>query len=1161
MKNHGGKGPRVTRGRFGRAVFVLLAGAVAVVPMSCNRGKSSNAESGSRQEDRVEPAPGEAVVAPLPPATLGRVGGMAAFVKLEGQPERPGILLEGASGSGTGRRYLVICEAPPEAESASVAFRVRAGIEKSVARRISTLPSGLAVFDFPSRTAIACSPLLGPVAGETFHAIRLAAEGKFDGSEESKLTAELAEIEKQIQDLEERRNAARRQLSEAMRNGGDHRALTEQFRLDSNATFAELQKLSDRRLATRAGLSLTMASVGTLEISSARSMEALDSAGDKMDGALLASSAGHLVAIRAGGKWHRLAELAGSGDRVDSVSLGLSGGMQSIQLRCTLKLALPTAGSDYWMVATTTMELEGQGSGTLEERLSAAEQVSFASTRKGLYATRRIEWNGRPTTLWLKVFKGAARDQPVLDEVILLDYPGRFFARWGKPPSPLVELGTPPPDTPEDLVKERGTLEAKGQVMDLVAAGDGSVVLCRTDQAPFWIPLDLKTGRWGDVPWKANPESLAATQAGKVYLADPKTRILEIWGLASGKKEGTKLLPVEGRIRAIAAPLTDAGRPLFVATDRSGYLLDPLSFERLPAAVGLESFFNSEAAKRSGRRAYDSGPVYLRASDDGVVYSICGGREGSDQRAATLVVDSRGGLLANDSGQGFLGSRGRNLAAGYPDHGGGALRADPVPADEGFPGPAGEIQLLGADSRNAIAVLASPPVLPADCGRPVGKLAPDRGIYFDSTHGVALLPDADKIHILRLNLPRTAPPAPKFLMAGEAMEIPLPPGSGHKLTRQGGEPLEEDRFRVGQDSIRWIAPEVSRREQVSFNLEWTGELGTTLTQSYRIDVMPVVRDPVAVSPDGTKSIPLRMKVLLSGMTSGIAGFAGSGTVALGSDGDSFTAWNVETGENLIDLKKRHRFALGDADRAYLLDHAGNLSSYDLLSGKPLAEANLGDKVQSIATGMSSRGDLLAVEQEGVEGFLIRIPRDGLKPVILDLPVETRRHLFIPQLAANPSGSLFWSRHTAILRDAGTITVKPCGRETASGLISGVPDAAGRFVVGMNGILSLASDPPVMKQFVDLPGIGETREAKLDQSGRYLLIPTTDDAAEITTVSVREAAMPTKEILKLRHPRLIGGQTWIVGNTGTLILWQEFGGLSAPAVYGFAIPELVAELAR
>ena len=742
-----------------------------------------------------------------------------------------------------------------------------------------------------------------------------------------------------------------------------------------------------------------------------------------------------------------------------------------------------------------------------------------------------------------------------------LDYPDSLSARWEKPPSPLITIPEPKANSPEDLVSGSETLDAKGEIRDIVPAGDGSVVMVRTNQPPFWAPLDLKTGQWMTAPWKATADTLLAAQAGRIYLIDGGTGVLETWGLASGKREGMQILQLETPVLAVAAPLSDPAQPLMIANSKSCCFIDPVKFEVVPSNLDLTSYFDEEAGKRRGNSLLDPASFCLRASDDGSLYSFSGTATSTERTSPSmtmLTVDRSAMVVGKSNEMKFLASRGRNASRGFPDHGGSATGVMPMATNARFPAPMGEIRFIDETGRDSIAVMAGPPVLPQKAGVFGGALAPDRGCYFDSSLGVLLLPDGGELHVLRIRLPEQEKRSPDFILAGEAFEIPLPAGTAHKLTSVDGGTSE-----IGPTSIRWVAPVVNDYDRrFILQLDWTGELGSQIHKDYQIRVVQPAGNPEVLSADGRSNIPLHRRAIFSEVDSNIVGFAGSGAVMLVNEGGAFSAWNLFSGEMILRKKVDFQRILGDADRIYVLDRNGRLTSYDILTGQEAGTADLGGKIQSIATGMSSRNALLAVEQEGVEGFLTQIPRDTLKPEIIDFPQETRRSLFIPQMVANASGSAIWSRQVGIFRDSRAITVKPYPHEVLNGLHDGVPDASGKIIVGRYSILDLSATPPKAVEFSKLPGVGESPNARLDQSGRYLLFADSTQNSPFQSVSVRDVREPAKELLKIRCPSM-GGRVvpWLVSGTNTLVLFQRIGGNSTAVAYEMNIPALIKELSR
>ncbi len=1131
---------------------------------SCRRSQKESGASAPNTPVVAEtktPAEKTAATPPLSPSVLEQTGRMGALVQIPGQTGQQGILIEGSRGNSSNRNYLAICDAPADLKSVGIACQGGAGIEKLFAKRISILPSGLSLFGFSSKSSLTCSRVTDPVAGETFHAIRLKGEGTVPAEEVAALTAELDTIRNQINENQKKHPEAVRQTSERMGAGGNSRDRYLAMRQDAAQSRTEAAALAARQSGINARLKIPIASIAAVEMAAAPGRDAMEVAGGELENTLLATSSGSIRAIRFKGKWLDLKEvLASSGDQIDSVKLDLSGIRENVNLTCELTSSLPSVENSYSMVAVTTFELESQGSGSLDERLASAKPVSFQASGGGLSASRQLEWNGRKTKLWLRVFNDKEPGKLILDEVILLDYPGNFSARWGKPPSPLITLPPSPPNTPQDLVKEQQSIDAKGEVRDLIAAGDGSTVMVQTNQPPYWAPLDLKTGRWLSVPWKATADTLVATQAGKIYLIDRKTRVLEMWGLASGKREGMQLLQLDGPITAVAAPLTDPAQPVLVATETGGYFLDPVKFEVVPSGLDVASCFDAEAAKRRGQTPLDPATLCLRASDDGSLYSFSGTPANPARTSRSmlmLTVDRSSTVVTNNSESQFLASRGRNMSRRFPDHGGRAISVTSASSNTRFPGSSGEIRFLDAQERDGFAIMENPPVLPDRTEDASGYLVSDRRMYLDSSNGVMLLPDGDMLHIVRLNLPEQETQLPKFVFAGETLEIPLPRGTGHKLTSERGGGSE-----IGPRSIRRSAPVADRHDQYTLKLEWTGELGSQISKDYRIQVVQPARSPEVQSPDGRRTIPLHRRGILTGVNSGIDGFAGSGTVMLVREGASLSVWNLVTSEMILRLQKSSRRVLGDADRIYVLEDNGRLTACDILTGQSVGETDLGKKINSISTGMSSRDALLAVEQEGVDGFLIEIPRDSFKPLIIDLPQETRRRLFIPRLASNASGSAVWSREVAILRDSRAITVKTYASEMVNGLSNGIPDATGQFIVGGDAIIDIGSTPPRSLKISSLPGMEDSTHCRLDESGRYILLSGPSEEPRLHTISLREVREPSKELLKIRCPSLGSGEMpRVISGTNTLIQFVPVGGQTTAVVYDFDVPALIKELSR
>lgn len=1165
----------------GRIGSLMAAGLLVFGTASCGRSKNESKAEESVETNAERPSPPaeksgisektEPAIPPLPASILQGIGKMGAVVQIPGQPNRLGILVEGPRSQSSGRNYLVICDVPPGVDSVGIVCQGSGKLAKTFGKRVSILPSGLSLFGFSSASSLTCAQVREPVAGETFHAIDLTSSGALPVEEEAALKAELDSVTTQMNDLQRSRSENMRQMGQPYRpgrdprNGGqDPRLRAEAMRKDVYSYQEKTAELSKRRSELNALLKIQVSSISPVEVAAGTSAPEVPAR--ELSHTLLGTSAGSLTAIRFQGKWIGLKEIIeASADQVDRVKIDLSGHSNQLSLTCHLSPTFPSADSSWSLLAVTTYELESQGSGSLEDRLALATRTPFKGGSRDLSVSLQPEWNGRPTKLWLRIFNDKEPEKPLIDEVVLLDYPGRFSARWAKPPSPLIQLPETEPNTPENLVEKQLKLDVKGQIRDIIAAGDGSVVMVQTIQPPYWAALDMKSGEWLETGWKATADTLAATQAGKIYLIDRRTKVVEIWALASGKREGLQLLQLEGPVTAVAAPLTDATQPIMITTENNGYFLDPVTFEVIPSGLDLRRFFNAAAGKRYGQSPLNPASICLRASGDGSLYQFSGSSDGPNRNAPsslTCTVDRSATVVSTANDRQFLGTRGRNTSRGIPDHGGSAVILSPASSGGQFPGTVGEIRFMDAEGRNTLATLKNPPVLPEGSEQQYNKRTndypvADRTAYLDLSAGVLLLPDADTLHLVRLNLPEQEKLPPKFLFAGEVFKLPLPAGTGHKLVSEGGT------SEIVSDSISWTAPVATDRDR-EFNLkmEWTGELGSPISKDYRIQVMQPSLSPEVASPDGLRKIPLRRRTFLSDLDSSIDGFAGSGTVALVSENKTFSAWNLVTGEMILSVTKDHQRLLGDADRIYALDRNGGLTSYDIQTGNPLGQASLGSKIQSIATGMSCRDSVLAVEQEGVEAYLMQIHRDSLKTVIMDLPQETRRNLFIPQMRANASGSAIWSRLTGIFRDSRAITVKPFSHEVLGRLSDGVPDQSGQFLVGLRTIVNIGANPPKVVEISSLPGATNSTSCKLEESGRYILLWGSGDESQTGTISVRDVKEPSKELLKIRCSRdNSSGMTQVISGSNTLIQSEPTSGNRRLAIYEFDIPELIQQLSR
>lgn len=1140
-------------------------------------GKEKKAGSGANDSGTagsVNPSAGKKPdeTKPLPKSSLDEIVKFCSLVKVPGQADHPGVLLEGMKGTSSSHNYLVLCDAPANLDSVNLAYQIGGGIGKSTAKKISRLDSGLSIFGFISKSTIPCVPPGDPAPEETLHAIHLEGVGTIASQEQAAIESELAS-------LQERKRETQAKLTETMKAQMEQRRVREHPRdprmrtgpppvpqqqpthdteQQVAAIRSELADLSAQESKLNGRLRFPISSIAVTEAGAAAKRENLERLAGALDLTLLATSSNTVRAVRSQGKWTDLQDvLSQSGNRIDQVKLRVSGSKQSVSVDCAFDILMPTGNAGYSMVAATTFELESMGSGSLAERLARVEAVPLENHGATCSVRMSLTWNGQKTSLWIKLFKDDEREKPIIDEVILLDYPESFAARWGKPPSPLITLPPAKPDSPEDLVKEQRVLDAKGAIKDLVAAGDGSVVMVQTDQPPYWQPLDLKTGQWTSAPWHATADTLLATQAGKIYLLSTTTKVLEIWDLASGKRDGLQLLAVEGPIIAVAAPLSSPTQPVFVATGTNAYLLDPVKFEVMSCGLELESCFVATKDRRGRFLPLKPGSIWLRASDDGSLYSISGTPERSSDRASVasvnLTVDRSSLAVMASPDNLVMPSRGRARTEQFPDHGGSGTGITVESANSEFPGALGTIRFTDGRGRSDYAVMNNPPVFPSKPGRPGTGLLPDRGVYQDSGFGVVLLPDGDKLNFVRVNLPDHAKAFPEFVFSGESVEIPRPAGSGHKLTTDlDGETV------IGDASIKWTAPKVAIRTSGKLKLDWTGELGTLISKEYPIQIYQESLAPVVESADGRKSIPLKRRGILPDEQFSHGCFAGSGNVAMASEDGGLTAWNLTTCERLFRLESFGEKYLGDADRLYLLRRDNEMISYDLATGKELGKVKLGKALQGISTGIASRLPLIAAERESLDPYLMLIQRDTLKSELTDLPEDTRRLFFSPQFSTNVSGSLTWASNAAVFRDKRAITIKPFEDNHTYG----VPDASGRFIVGRSEILDISTTPPRQIEAKSIAGLDENSTWNLDESGRFLIIPLHDKESQWGTVSIRTPQAPAKELFKIRFPKTgRDAAPCIISDTKTLIRPLAYGSVASNGVFVFDIPEIIKELSR
>ncbi len=862
-----------------------------------------------------------------------------------------------------------------------------------------------------------------------------------------------------------------------------------------------------------------------VQVAMADSVELLESNAADLEGTMLVANDGSVAGLRRDGRWISPNEiLAASIGGPAGIELRVSSRGDSIDLGCNVTWDNTFGTTRCAMVAATTFELESIPGNSVEDRLAKVAPLPMSKNTSGFHANKSLPWNRKPTTLWIKVFEEKEPDDPIIEEKILIDYSDRFVARWGRAPSPLIRVPDAEPDSPVDLVRERLKLKMPGNILDLIPAGDGSVLMVQTDQAPYWSPLDLKTARLEEAPWKSGPDTLLASQAGKVYLIDPKTKVLAIHDLASKQRTGLQILPIESEILAVAAPLTSQRSPILVATEKDVYFIDTEDFELVRNGFTLADSLSTEMRPELGPTTVDPRTAVLRASGDGAFFAVSG-RSPSSQgknQSTTLLVEVDPTLFANCGqtlGLQLMGARGRRVGHKWPDHGGSGIRIEIERNSASFPAPPGSIRFLQGEGMEMIGELRSAPLSPVDPMHMRGSLAYDRSIYFDSSLGVVLLPEDDHLHFLRLNLPQQSQAPPDFLYAGEEVTIPLPSGRDHRF-----ESRPEVEIALVGNVAKIKLPERVDGNRLDLTLEWTGDLGSQLSQSFEYTQKNRSSIPTVESRDGGARVPLvRSGIIMD--ESDVCGFAGGGHVMLTRSHSSIHAWSLTTSECLFSREEKVRTFLGDMDRLYLMDEKGVLKSFEIASGTPLAEASVGHPSDprsglcQVTTGIASRGALIGVEREVQAYIPALIDRDTLQPTLLNIPREMYTAFMIGDIGTNPSGSVFWDGNAAIFWENNHYTVQ-------SFTIShdrSQPDFSGRFLVSLDGIMDLESTNPEPKPFTRLPGFEDGMWFEFDVSGRYLMFINQDSpSTDAFTASIRSVEAPAVELFKVKFPHRISG---------------------------------------
>ena len=1086
-------------------------------------------------------------VVPLAQNVIKQLSNAWGIVRLNNGTLRQGIVVQTGRSPNGNPDYTILADVPDDEKRVDFVIGSAKPEFFSGVRR-GKLPNGLSLFGFGSELRLESFKRHASAPGAAVRALRLSPSAALPAEEVASLRIQL---EQKVQQM----NALQR--SESQQRSEDARSRVRRAR---NPRTAELFEETAR---LRAQMNFAIQGISATETAAGTTLEKLAGAQAAWENTVLVGQDLNVFAIRHRDQWVNLDEALDSiPTRPKSVKLSVSGSSATAQLTCALRWEIPPTSASFSLVAATTHELESQGGGSLEERLAKVAAIPFHQSGVGREISKDLSWAGKPTTLWIKVIDDANPSQPVIDEAILLDFDAALVAKWAKPPSALIELPEAAADTPEDLVKDRSVIDAGGTVLDLIPTADASVLLIQSDKPPFWATLDLKTGTLGKVPWPATPDTLVATQAGKTYLANRKTKEVEIWDNATSKRESVRLLELPGDLTSLAAPRLGTGCPVLVVTGQTAGFVSATTFKAVNCGIDLSSIFPE------GRKTNQVFPKFIpatlraRASADGAVYNISGTAVESDRNTlVSISMRMSSGMVVssdNNSRTNYIPAVGRNLVKDIPDQGGGDLSLSVARHSSQFPAPQGTIDFRTENDGRSVGVLGSAPFVPAIHRGDTGSApAFDRRLYLDSSLGILLIPEDDKMNLLHLKLPEIPALPPEFVFGGETVKIPLPRGTGHRATSSvGGE------ISISGDSLSWSVPDKVSRSQGALQLDWTGELGSAMSRKLEFSMLQALANPVIVSSDGKQTIELTRRTLISDQGD-CKGIAGAGNVLLTTENKKHAAWSLLDGRKLCEIDGDADKLLGDADRIYLLDHQGKLSSYDIQTGKLLQSKQFRSQSQGsqqaisdIATGSASRGALAVIALDQNKQYYAQVNRDTLDLELYDFgPAKPPEPTY--RLRSNASGSVCWSFSNGILRQGNRATVKE-----AFGAIEGTPDASGRYLVDSNRLMDLGRTPSEKLEARELPGATANASLQLDRSGRYLLITDydrSDPDKDSNMISVRRLGEGFKEVFKIKYtPRIDTGRFSMISSTKTLVT-QGLDG-SGFAVYDFDCDAIEKEIA-
>ncbi|MGJ8651033.1 MAG: hypothetical protein ACSHX4_11785 [Opitutaceae bacterium] len=865
---------------------------------------------------------------------------------------------------------------------------------------------------------------------------------------------------------------------------------------------------------------------------------------DATESAFLISDDGIVSAISNGSEWVYLdketlippAELAGISVELSSYSSGL-------RLSLTLKENQRFSQQAYFVVAETTYGLESIGSGSVEDRLDIVTpiEVPFSNSNNSSARSVRcpVKWNKRPTTLWLRIFRGDDMDNPIIAESMDVEMHDSMTVRWQSPPSPLIELPEAEPNSPEDLVESDGPVELSGELIDIVPTGDDNLLIFQTNEAPYWQVFDLSEGAFIDMPWSTDEDTLIASQGEKMYLLSRKTKILEIWDIKTKEKLGLELLQIEEEIQSIAAPTHAPQQPILVVTSEGSYLFDPEKFEGILLPTSLSGLTYYEESSSDAPRTYLHNRVWARAARNGKEYTVAGfssDNNGKPKLSSRIIKlsTSYDVSLANTSRY-----RSQNPDP-YTDQSdtGVSLKATSRTQSSEVGLASGKILFFKKDSRgssDAFAHISNPADLPKKNNYFEDLLRPDREVYFDLAKRILIVPQKNNFHYYRLNIDDIPPLPASFVFPGEEVIIPLPRGSAHHITSGNTEGTK-----IYDGNLHWN-PKGDSSGNASISLVWYAELGSKMTKSYSIRVEKTETHPLVELSNGKSGrLQPRCNIPMNGKY--FVGFAGCGNVILMRHDKVLEGWSLIDGNQLFTMSDLPGEYFGDADYAYRYSKDGSFTSIDLITGHVRSanlhkQLNLGerDEIDDIITGMSSRLPLLAIVSRNHRDSIYEISRSTLGITQPNIKQENQRSHF-SSLKSNPSGSAISTSNNTIYRDGSNVFFY-------EGRTAGIPSASGQYKHSGNW-LGVVGD---QSQSIDLKNkirnLPDGVSFKFDESGRYLLIENSDWSDKPKTISIRDIEGDlNRELAKISIER-IGHQrieVTYISESGKLVVKGDAG---------------------